>query len=261
MHSSKLDEKTGRAILPAEWPRYVAHRGASTLAPENSLAAFAKARSLGARAVELDVHLCATGELVVAHDQWLDRIAGIHARIEETAWDDLRAIDTGSFFNKKFPESANTDFAKERIPTLDEVFEILGPDICVDVEMKSGSFFCEPLARATAECIARNGRKNCIVSSFNPAALRYYRKFGAEPTAAIYCGEKEAPWYMRHRECLYLSGADIKKPDWKTASGARRYETGKKPVMVWTVDSRDEAAELLENGVTSVITNRIQDFL
>ncbi len=250
-----------RSPLPEGWPVYIAHRGASTLAPENSLAAFAEARRLGCRGIEFDVHLCKSGELVVTHDHWLDRIAGMHSHVEDMDYAEIRQIDTGSFFNLKFPDRANPSFSAERIPTLDMVLETVGADMFLDIELKSDTLACDDLARATAGCLDRHGKRNCIVSSFHPLAIRAYRKFGAHATAAIYCPYDSVPFLMRHRECLYLSGADIKKPAIETALGSRRFETGRKPVIVWTVDATGDADTLLGGGVASVITNRIQDFL
>ncbi len=254
------------AVLGDHWPRFFAHRGASTLAPENTLASFALARKLGSRGVEFDVHQARTGELVVAHDHWLDRIAARHLKIEDLSYAELSEIDIGSFFSRTHPEVAEGSFAGgpfsgERIPTLDMVLETLGTEIACDVELKAEGFHCDRLATAVARTLERHGRKNCIVSSFNPFAIRAYRRVGSLPTAAIYCPYPSVPFLMRHRECLFLSGADIKKPAIETALASRSMETGTKPVIVWTVDSPEDAARLFAGGVRSVITNRIQDFI
>lgn len=247
-------------ILPEGWPMYIAHRGASSVAPENTLAAFRRARDFGCAGIELDVHLCASGELVVTHDHWLDRIGGVHRRVEEMSLDEIRTIDAGSFFNRLHPELADPSFADERIPTLDEVLDAVGDGMYLDIELKLEGLWPFPLASAVARRLKDRGRSRCIVSSFNPLALLAYRACGPHRTAAIYCPYDSVPFLARHRECLYLSGADIKKPAIETALASPSLETGTKPVIVWTVDSRDEARRLFEGGVRSVITNRIQDF-
>lgn len=246
--------------LPTGWPRILAHRGASSLAPENTLVAFQEVRRLGCRGVELDVHLCKSGELVVVHDHWLDRICGQHLHVESLTLDELRELDAGSHFNRSFPARAHEDFSRERIPLFEEVLETLGPDMFIDVELKLDSLCGRPLAGAVAAMLARHNRLNCIVSSFNPLALRAYRKVGPHATAAIYCSDTSVPFYLRHRECLYLSGADIKKPARELALASAGFETGDKPVIVWTVDEEAVVHQMLAAGVTSVITNRIQIF-
>lgn len=250
-----------RAVMGDQWPRFLAHRGASTLAPENTLASFALARKLGARGVEFDVHQARTGELVVAHDHWLDRVAARHLKVEDLSYAELSDIDVGSFFTRAHPEASASPFSGERIPTLDMVLETLGKGIACDVELKAEGFRCDRLATAVARTLDLHGRENCIVSSFNPFAIRAYRRVGSLPTAAIYCPYPSVPFLMRHRECLFLSGADIKKPAIETALASRSMETGTKPVIVWTVDSPEDAARLFAGGVRSLITNRIQDFI
>lgn len=256
----KTASKKERKILPEGWPRVLAHRGACTRAPENTLAAFRIARELGARGIELDVHLCASGELVVTHDHWLDRVAGIHRRIEDMTMDEIRQADASTYFDPLHPELPPGSFAGEGIPTLDEVFETVGKDMFLDIELKTDTNRCPALSQAVAESIRKHNRNNCIVSSFNPFAIIDYRKHGDRPIAAIYCPYKSVPFYMRHREALYISRAAIKKPAVETARASKRAETGSKPVLVWTVDSVNEADALLAKGVASIITNRIQDF-
>ena len=261
MDKRRERERIGRDILPSDWPRYLAHRGASTLAPENTLASFSLARSLGAKGVELDVHLARTGELVVTHDHWLDRVALTHLRVEDASFADLRALDVWSFFNALHPDRASPSFAGERIPTLDETLETLGAACHCDIELKADGRNADALSGAVARCLERHAKRACVVSSFNPLAIRAYRRYGSHPTAAIYCPYPTVPFFLRHRECLILSGADIAKPARETALASPAFETGARPVIVWTVDSDIEAERLLAGGVRSIITNRIQDFI
>ena len=106
-----------------------AHRGASGYAPENTLEAFRLAVEQGAHGVELDVHLCRSGELVVAHDETVDRVSDGHGRIQDLSLRDLKALR----FNRTHPE-----FADARIPTLEEVFELLAPTpLRINIELKN----------------------------------------------------------------------------------------------------------------------------
>ncbi|ULQ60616.1 hypothetical protein K7I13_04880 [Brucepastera parasyntrophica] len=253
--------KKNAPVLPEGWPVFFAHRGASTLAPENTLAAFIKAKELGAKGIELDVRLCKTGEIVVTHDRWLDRVAGIHRRVEDLTYAELCEIDVGSFFNRLYPDLANPAFSKERIPTLEMVFEAVGRDIFFDIELKTAKPFDHSLGIAVSLCLKRHSRINCIISSFDPLSLISYRKYGKETTAIIYGPYKSIPFFFRHREGLFLSGAAIKKPAWETVLYSQYHERGRRPVLTWTVDSRETAGQLFACGARSVITNRIQDFI
>ena len=99
-------------------PILFAHRGASLHAPENTMEAFNLAIQQGADGVELDAKLSADGEVIVIHDPTVDRTTNGHGRVATFKLTDLRALDAGSFFSEKFRGA--------QIPTLDEVFEVIG---------------------------------------------------------------------------------------------------------------------------------------
>lgn len=109
-------------------PIIIAHRGASNLAPENTLAAFRTARSLGADGVEFDVQLTKDKQLVVAHDYLTDLKAGVRGNIPDMTFDEVRKLDVGSW---KAPE-----FAGEKIPTPAEVLDLCKGMKMIHVEMK-----------------------------------------------------------------------------------------------------------------------------
>ena len=96
-------------------PLIIAHRGASHLAPENTLTAFRLAKTLGADGFECDVQITRDRHLVVAHDYLTDLKTGVHGNIPDMDFDDLRQLDFGKW---KSPE-----FAGEKIPTLEEVLD------------------------------------------------------------------------------------------------------------------------------------------
>jgi glycerophosphoryl diester phosphodiesterase len=103
----------------------IGHRGASAYAPEHTLASYDLALSLGADYLEQDLQLTSDGVLVVLHDETLDRTtAGAHrGRVIDHTLAQLRDCDVGSWFNRLRPEQARPEYAGQRIPTLEEVFE------------------------------------------------------------------------------------------------------------------------------------------
>lgn len=101
-----LRSRTGHIAISA-------HRGAKGYAPENTMAAFRRAAELGADSVELDVHLTADDHIVVIHDEALDRTTNGTGYVRDHTWDEIRALDAGSWFAP--------DFAGERVPLLAEV--------------------------------------------------------------------------------------------------------------------------------------------
>ena len=100
-------------------PLIVAHRGASALAPENTLAAFRRAVDDGADGIEFDVRLAKDNAAVVFHDSTLIRTAQTDGRVSDFTSSELSEFDVGSWFNRMSRKRANPVFADEHIPTLE----------------------------------------------------------------------------------------------------------------------------------------------
>lgn len=135
----------------------IAHRGASAHYPENTLLAFRKAIEMGADAVECDVYLCASGDVVIFHDRTLKRTTGSSGYIARTKLKDLKKLDAGS---------------GEKIPTLVELLDTLTPKSTVFIEIKATA-----AAKPTAEIITDFATRKKIpyermpVISFKPQHL------------------------------------------------------------------------------------------
>lgn len=132
----------------------VAHRGFSAAAPENTISAFRKAIELHAEYIECDVRRSADGELVVIHDSAVDRTTNGSGLVREKTVSELKRLDAGSWFSK--------EFFGERIPTLDEVLDLVKGKSKLIIELKE-----EGLADATVELIV--SREMCgevIIASF-----------------------------------------------------------------------------------------------
>ncbi len=111
-------------------PLLLGHRGAMACAPENTMASFAEGLRQGADMLELDVHLCADGEVVVIHDEFVDRTTDGHGRVAELTLAELKKLDAGSWFDPHF--------AGERIPTLEEVLDWAQDKVPLAIEIKHG---------------------------------------------------------------------------------------------------------------------------
>jgi glycerophosphoryl diester phosphodiesterase len=136
-----------------------AHRGASAECPENTLAAFRRACDLGVEGIELDVHLSADKVPVVIHDGTVDRTTEGFGLVSELTLDELQSLDAGQ---------------GEKIPTLEQVLDLVGDKIHVDIEVK---------ANAAGEAVLRQlqGRDaRWLISSFDWDVLRYVRRQDAD---------------------------------------------------------------------------------
>jgi glycerophosphoryl diester phosphodiesterase len=199
-----------RPLLPdRQRPLLYAHRGCSSLAPENTWAAFRKARDLGAPGIELDVQCCATGELVVAHDFTFVRTAAVEANgdgrlVNDLTWAEIQALDVGFWFG--------AEFRGERPPLLAEVLEEFCPGMYVDIELKSMKKQGDPLPAALAKLLKDLGpgvEQSVTVSSFNPFSLRAFKRAAPEfPTADIWSDAPDVPWVLRRGLGRFVTRSD-----------------------------------------------------
>jgi glycerophosphoryl diester phosphodiesterase len=224
------------------------HRGASAEAPENTLAAFRLALAQGADGVELDVWRCATGEVVVVHDEDLSRVAGSPLRVPDAPLAALRALDAGAWKGERF--------RGERIPLLAEVLEAL-PGAVVNVELKSRGGRDLSLARAAAETIWRAGAGGrVVVSSFDWRLLAAFRLASPDVATGLLFEDARA-WRMRVALGVRALRPAAVHPAAALATDdrVRRWSERGLAVNVWTVDDPAEAVRLARAGAAALITN------
>ncbi len=223
----------------AQRPLLIGHRGASAEAPENTLAAFALAQAQDADGIELDVHLSADGWPVVIHDSQLERTTNGYGSVRKLPLAQLQALDAGQ---------------GQTIPTLDEVFETLGPNFLYNVELKTAALQDTGLAAAVADRIqAHHVESQTVVSSFNPLEVWRARRHLTRSTWVAHLGYTNA---LKYKYLLAASQAvhphyrlvDAKYMAWAQKKGWR--------VHVWTVDDPAEAQRLHALGVHAIITNQ-----
>ena len=227
-----------------------AHRGASGHAPANTLAAFLLAAEMGADGIELDVHLSKDGEVVVIHDATVDATTDGHGRVGAMTLSELRALDAGSWFDEQF--------AGERIPTLQEVFDAVGHRMLVNVEVKVEAGYHPTAQEAeTVRLIEDNQMVDrVIVSSFSPRSLRRVRGLNPNIALGLLYGKPEPAFLPRALRWLRVP-YDALHPgfgmvDAQYVARARRWKT---PVNAWTVNDAGDMRRMRDLGVDGIITN------
>jgi glycerophosphoryl diester phosphodiesterase len=239
-------------IFPGErGPLIFGHRGFSHLAPENTPAAFGLLLDYNIPGVELDVHLCRSGEVVVVHDHNLLRLSGFDGFVEETDYTFLKTLDVGSHMGVRFKG--------ERIPLLSDVFDLLKDRVYYDIELKTRRFVRGALEEKVIKIVNDYGLQSRVLfSSFNPFCLKALKAFGWARSAIIYSISKKLPFYLRHGEGRLIAGCPIIKPHWEIL-GNRPFHFVKKrsafPVITWTVDDPEAGKRLIHAGVAGIISN------
>ncbi len=242
----------------ARRPLIFGHRGCTAEAPENTRAAFARCAQQGVPGIELDIHMCASGELVVIHDHSLSRTAGAEGIVEHFSYTELSELDIGGWFGE--------EFAGERMMTLGQVFEEFGKNFYFDIELKELERMDNGFARKVAECIQKyHMESKVIVSSFNPYILRSFRKLGTSiPTAHIYSGHVDVPPVLRRGFGYFLTHPDVVKPHHERISDFNLALFGKllgRPIITWSVNSLEQGEQLARMGVQGLISNRPTELL
>mgnify|MGYP001389455884 CR=1 FL=1 len=166
-----------------------AHRGASAVCPENTMAAFRKSLTLGATGIETDVQMTKDGALVLIHDEELNRTTDGTGYIKDKTLQEVLAVDAGSWFGAAFKG--------EKIPTLEDLLDLLqGRDTILNIELKNGLFMypgMEEKVIATVRDFHMSER--VILSSFNHYSLAYCKSIAPDILTGILYGEGlYRPW-------------------------------------------------------------------
>jgi glycerophosphoryl diester phosphodiesterase len=231
-------------------PLNIAHRGARDSAPENTLAAFELALAHGADGIELDVTRCCSGEIVVLHDDTIDRTTNGSGRIEDFDYDTLRQMDAGAWFAPQF--------CGERIPLLADVLDTVGGKLRVNIEIKGRAWRGDGLEAEVAALVRARGLvDSVIVSSFNPWALARMRRAAPElPLALLY--SPQMPLWLRRGQPRHWLKPQALHPE-RTLVDAAYVAWAKRKgyrVNVWTVNEPQEMESLIAMRVDGIITDR-----
>ncbi len=243
------------------------HRGYAARRVENTISAFELAGETdGIAGVELDVQVARDGEIVVAHDGDLQRLADDPRRIVEVTSAELATMALHAR-GRGETDAAETELTTVGIPTLNTVLDTLPSWMSVDIELKSYDDTPRDLPERLAELIADRKRagvstpppggvvgagvpdtlgaagtagtpadlsRRVIVSSFDPRLVRRFRRaMRRQPsttdpvsTAVIYSGDREVPWFLRSGLGVAFTRSEVAKPSWKTALGEEQRGRG-----------------------------------
>lgn len=227
--------------------RIFGHRGASGYAPENTLEAFELAARMGADGVELDVHIARDGELVVAHDERVDRVAFGSGLICEMTTAELKRLR----FNRIHPE-----FEKATIPTLREVCELLKPTgLHINIELKNSIILYEGLEEKCVKLIDAMGmRERVVYSSFNHYSMCRMKAMDPSLTCGLlYDAMQVEPWNYAKKlgaDAIHPPFPELQVPE----EVAKAHALGLK-VNVWTANDESDIRFCLNAGADIIISN------
>ncbi|MDO4294743.1 MAG: glycerophosphodiester phosphodiesterase [bacterium] len=225
-----------------------AHRGASAYAPENTMEAFRLAKEQGADGIEIDVQMTKDKELVVIHDETIDRTSLGSGFVKDLTYSELLEIN----FNQLHPE-----YPTAKLPLLEEVFAFVKESkMMINVELKNSVIPYPKLEERVCKLARQMGVEDKVLySSFNHGSLRKLQKIDPEAvTGILYAdGWLKVPTYAQNL------GVQAIHPAWyhvknDTKLIEKSHRKGLK-VHVWTVNRKEDMEELLHLGVDAIITN------
>jgi glycerophosphoryl diester phosphodiesterase len=231
-------------------PLIIGHRGASAVAPENTMAAFREAIEVGADGIEFDVRLTRDGVPVVIHDSTLRRTGGLNQRIADLTSHELSKVDVGSWFAP--------GFANETVPSLRELFTLFqSNDATLYLEMKCDSpAEHRPLAEACCRMINEYAfEERVVVECFQLAALEVLKEIDSDiKTAALFDRAfTEQSVITRATEIGAIAVALHHKLARKSL--VEKSKQAGLHVAVWTVNDPAWIQRAREIGIDALITN------
>ncbi len=261
-HPAPLAGVTFRDVLRSRRVLCVAHRGASSYAPENTLEAFELALDQGADVIELDVHLTRDGEVVVMHDARVERTTDGRGKIRAMTAQEVLALDAGAWFGARWRGT--------RVPLLRQVLERFADRALIDIELKAGvdlhlgasfsmaedSAVSIPLAARVLETVRQaDALSRVIISGFPSEALVWVRATWPDVATqwAVISTDIAADVAFAAR-----AGFDVISPQAYAATEAnvaRAHEAGL-AVHIYAGDSEETMVRLIALGVDGVKTGR-----
>jgi glycerophosphoryl diester phosphodiesterase len=238
----------------------IAHKGASGYAPENTMASFKLALEMGVDMIELDVRHTKDEEIIVFHDQTLDRTTNGSGDVHDYTLEEIKQLDAGSWYDSKF--------SGEKIPTLKEVLDLVDGTCKVLIEIKHMDHphyhdFSDKLVDIVRE--EKNGFEWVILQSYENKYLEEAHAYDPRiETKKMVIGEDSAPLIAFYIETRMHLGRSEKEeqlstinPHYSTLSPRRVFRMHARGFKVFTypVNTRDEMIKMLNMGVDGIITD------
>lgn len=235
--------------------KIIAHRGGAKLAPENTIAAINNALRIGVDMIEIDVILSKDNEVIVIHDDTIDRTTSGSGLIKNMSLKEIKEYDAGSWFDPKYEG--------EKIPTLDEVLETINGNATLLIEIKDGDEEFPGLEKRVIEIIRKYDAKNwIIVQSFNEETVLRVKAMDKEIITYFLLGKgfqefleneltslEDGNIYDKKYNGLALHHSVVNK---KNVELIRKM--GFK-LFVWTVNDINKMKDLILLGVDGIITD------
>jgi glycerophosphoryl diester phosphodiesterase len=227
--------------------RNYAHRGFSGKYPENTMLAFEKAVEVGCEGIEFDVHFSKDKQIVIVHDESIDRTSNQTGLVKDLTYDELCKAD----FSYKFSKEVGF----QKIPTLREYCEFAkDKDIITNIEIKNGVYEYPGIEQAVYDLISEYGLKDrMVISSFNHYSVKRMKQI--DPS--IRCGFLSETWIVKPGGYVKENGVECYHPIFRMLNEEIVEDLRKHDIAIntWTVNEPEDIEEMIRIGVDGIIGN------
>ena len=224
-----------------------AHRGAMNTHPENTIAAFEEAIRLKAQMIEFDVRMTSDKQLVILHDETVDRTTNGTGKIESFTLEEVRKLDAGSW--------KSADFINEKIPTFAEALAVMPDNIWLNVHLKGG----RNLGKKVAEVLVRENKLNQAFVACGAKAAKGVRKISLDIKICNMERQGNTQDYViqtvnNENEFIQLYNVPVTK---EIMSYTKSLKSSNVKINYCCTDSSDDISKLFEYGIDFVLVNEL----
>ncbi|MDW4404488.1 glycerophosphodiester phosphodiesterase [Staphylococcus saprophyticus] len=249
----------------------IAHRGASGYAPEHTFYAYDKAhKEFNADYIELDLQMTKDGNLIVMHDEDVERTTGNKGRVEDYTTKELKQMDVGSWFNKKYPKYAKKEYKGEKIPTLEEILDRYGDNANYYIETKSPDVYPgmeEKLLHSLEKHNLLSNQKlnkgQVVIQSFSQESLLKVANMNNQIPLVQLVDENKLSTF-NSEDLKFISsyaigvGPDYSDLDEQMVQKLHNYNLKVHP---YTVNTEKDMQQMFNIGVDGVFSNYIDNYI
>ena len=231
----------------------ISHRGYSAKYPENTMIAFQKAVECGTHGIELDVQLSKDGEVVICHDETIDRTSNGTGYIKDMTVEELKKYDFGSKFNR-----INAKYEFQEIPTLREYLEYIKDfEVYTNIELKTNIFKYEGIQEKVWDLINEfHLEERIMISSFNHHSILEMKEIAPSIKCGFLtmCGLLNPGSYTKQYsvECYHPFFVSLTEEDIKNCQSEQI------EINTYTVNEEKQIRRFVDLKMTNIITDETE---
>lgn len=249
----------------------IAHRGASGYAPEHTFYAYDKAhKEFNVDYIELDLQMTKDGNLIAMHDEDVERTTGHKGRVEDYTTKELKQMDVGSWFNKKYPKYAKKEYKGAKIPTLEEILDRYGDNANYYIETKSPDVYpgmeeklLHSLEKHNLLSDQKLNKGQVVIQSFSQESLLKVANMNNQIPLVQLVDENKLSTFTSE-DLKFISsyaigvGPDYSDLDEQMVQKLHNYNLKVHP---YTVNTEKDMQQMLNIGVDGVFSNYIDKYI